>query len=364
MKLSVLGAGNGGQALAGHLALLGNDVVLFEHPDYSENLEAIRERGNQIRLEGVISGTGKLRSVTSDISEVMEYADILFMVMPSYAQERILDLAIPFLRHGQLVVLLPGNFASLVAKRKLHDVFSTDRGVMIAETDTIPYACRLKAPGEVTVWGVKSYLSISCLPASALEKTLVTLEPAFPIPMNPMKNVLNVGFANTNMILHCPTMIMNTGRIESDTKGFRFYSEGMTPSVCKVMEGMDSERIRVGEKYDLNLISEYEDALANYPSEGDFSSLYEVLQNSKVYGGHGPDSPKTMSFRYLSEDVPYLLVPVSQFGLLGGIPTPLIDAVIVLSETVNGVKYRETGRTLDSMGLGGVSVKEILDSIQ
>ena len=33
-KVSVLGAGNGGQALSAHLAINGCKVNLFEHPDF------------------------------------------------------------------------------------------------------------------------------------------------------------------------------------------------------------------------------------------------------------------------------------------------------------------------------------------
>ena len=364
MNLSVLGAGNGAQTLAGHLASKGNAVMLFEHPDFPENLKAIKQKGNRIRLDGVLSCTGELKAASSDISEVVGHGEILFVLMPSYAQERVFDLAMPFLREGQLIVFMPGNFASLVAKRKLSESNLRDKGVLIAETDTIPYACRLKEPGESSVYGLKDYLSISSLPGSRIDDVLAILKPVFPIPMSPMKNVLNVGFANTNMILHCPTMIMNAGRIEFGAPKFGFYEEGMTPSVCRVMEGMDEERLRVGEKLGLKLKTEFEDILANYPMEGDFKSLYEVIQNCEVYVGHGADSPDTLTFRYISEDVPFLLVPVAQFGDLVGEPTPLIDAVIALSEVANGAKYRESGRTLRALGLESMSLEEIKEYVR
>jgi len=35
-KITVLGAGNGGQALAAHLAAKGNKVTLFEHPRFKK----------------------------------------------------------------------------------------------------------------------------------------------------------------------------------------------------------------------------------------------------------------------------------------------------------------------------------------
>lgn len=362
MRLTVLGAGNGGQALAGDLAMRGSQVILYEHPDFAEKIDAIRRQGSCIELEGKLSGKGRLASATCDIGQAVSHGDVLFFVMPSFAQERVLDLALPFLRKGQTLVFVPGNFGTLVARKKL---FSLGLGgeILLAETDTLPYACRQVEPGRISVWGVKEYLWISSLPASGLEAVLSSLEPVFPIRMNPMKNVLAVAFANTNMILHCPTMIMNAGRIESDEKGFRFYVDGMTPSVCRVMEGMDRERLAVGERFGLSLISEFEDASSNYPSDRQYESLYDVLHNSPVYGGHGVDSPKSLAHRYLSEDVPFLLVPVSQFGSTTGVPTPLVDSIILLAETVNGVPYRGTGRTLDKMGLEGMTAEQVTRSI-
>lgn len=359
MRITVLGAGNGGQALAGHLALLGRDVVLYEHPDFSEKVEAIRKQGSCIELEGKITGKGHLVSATSDIEEAMKHGDIIFFIVPSYAQESLLDLSIPFMRPGQTLVFVPGNFGSLVARKKLLDT-ALDGRVFLAETDTLPYACRQKAPGCISVWGIKQYLWISALPSSNIETVLPSLRPVFPIQMTPLKNILNISFANTNMILHCPTMIMNAGRIESDDVGFQFYIQGMTRSVCRVMEGMDKERLQVGERFGLSLISEYEDAVASYGSTKKHGTLFDVLHNSPIYGGHGIDSPKNMEFRYLSEDVPFLLVPVSEFGSLAGIETPLIDSIILLAETVNDSNYRENGRTLEAMGLGGMTVGDIV----
>lgn len=362
MRVTVLGAGNGGQTLAGDLALRGNDVVLYEHPDFSDKIEAIRARGSCIELEGKISGKGCLASATTDIAEAVGHADVLFFVMPSFGQEPVLDLAVPFVRPGQLLVFIPGNFGSLVARKKLADA-GLEGEVLLAETDTLPYATRQVEPGRVAVWGVKEYLWVGSLPASRTVKVLSTLEPVFPIAMKPMENVLAVAFANTNMILHCPTMVTNAGRIESDERGFQFYTQGMTPSVCRVMEIMDRERLAVGSRLGLSLITEFEDATANYKSERTYESLYDVLHNSPVYGGHGADSPKSLAHRYLSEDVPYLLVPVSRFGAATGVPTPVIDSVITLAEALNGVSYRQGGRSLEKMGLGGMAVGEIVANI-
>ncbi len=44
-KIAVLGAGNGGCAMAADLSMVGYEINLYEYPDYADNLKPIIERG-------------------------------------------------------------------------------------------------------------------------------------------------------------------------------------------------------------------------------------------------------------------------------------------------------------------------------
>jgi len=356
-KVSVLGAGNGGQALSAHLAINGCEVNLFEHPDFKKNIEEISKKGG-IELLGKLQGFGKISHATTDIKEAIEATSIIMIVAPSFAQKAFIELALPYLVNSQIIVLIPGNFGSFEIKKILKN---NGKDLTIAETNSLPYACRKVEEGKVNIWGVKSYISIASLPAADIKSVIKILSDFFPIPLNPAKNSLEISFSNPNMIVHCPTMILNTGRIESTKGDFMFYCEGMTESVCKVMEKMDNERIKIGEKLDLNLISTFEWLKQTYHLEG--KNLYEVISNSPVYGGHGPDAPGTLSHRYITEDIPYLLVPVVSFGKLLGIQAPIIECIIRLASTINGVDYLKTGRNLETLGLSGMSLEKILTCI-
>lgn len=356
-KISVLGAGNGGQALSAHLAINGCEVNLFEHPDFKNNIEEISKKGS-IELSGKLQGFGKISHVTTDIKEAIEGTSIIMIVAPSFAQKAFIELALPYLVNSQIIVLIPGNFGSFEIKKILKN---NGKDLTIAETNSLPYACRKIEEGKVNIWGVKSYISIASLPAADIKNVVKILSDFFPIPLNPVKNSLEISFSNPNMIVHCPTMILNTGRIESTKGDFMFYCEGMTESVCKIMEKMDNERIKIGEKLDLNLISTFEWLKQTYHLEG--KNLYEVISTSPVYGGHGPDAPGTLSHRYITEDIPHLLVPVASFGKLLGIQAPIIECIIRLASAINGVDYLKTGRNLETLGLSGMSLEKILTCI-
>jgi len=356
-KVSVLGAGNGGQALSAHLAINGCEVNLFEHPNFKKNIEEISKKGS-IELSGKLQGFGKISHATTNIKEAIEATSIIMIVAPSFAQKAFIELALPYLVNSQIIVLIPGNFGSFEIKKILKN---NGKDLTIAETNSLPYACRKVEEGKVNIWGVKSYISIASLPAADIKSVIKILSDFFPIHLNPAKNSLEISFSNPNMIVHCPTMILNTGRIESTKGDFMFYCEGMTKSVCKVMEKMDEERMEIGERLGLNLISTFEWLKQTYHLEG--KNLYEVISTSPVYGGHGPDAPGTLSHRYITEDIPYLLVPVVSFGKLLGIQAPIIECIIRLASTINGVDYLKTGRNLETLGLSGMSLEKILTCI-
>ena len=347
-RIAVLGAGNGGQAMAGHLASMGHSVTLFEHPDFSEKVQNLNANGNRIVLSNKISATGQLAEATCDIAKAVRGAEIIFFAAPSFAQEPILESALPFLEDGQALILIPGNFGSLVLRRLLQERGVTKK-LLIGETDTLPYACRLTANGQVDIWGVKEFVLMAALPACDNQALIAKLDGVFPVRILEMPNVLAVALSNGNMVVHCATMIMNTGRIESEKGNFRFYTDGMTPAVCRVQEEVDAERLAVAAAFGLRLKSGHEKLREMYSLEGD--SFYELQSKCAVYGQHGNDAPKSMDHRYLGEDVPHLLVPLSELGRLGGVTTPAVDSVIYLAGVVNGVDYRVLGRSLERLGL-------------
>jgi opine dehydrogenase len=127
------------------------------------------------------------------------------------------------------------------------------------------------------------------------------------------------------------------------------------------MEKMDEERISVGKQFGLDLISTHDWLKKTYSLQGE--DLHTLLSTNPAYAKHGADAPKSVNHRYLTEDVPHLLVPVVSFGELSGVSTPITDSIIRIASTINGVDHFKEGRNLELLGLSGMSVPEILDYI-
>ncbi len=354
-----MSAGNGGQALAGDLALRGHEVTLLEHPRFEATVEAIRAKGNRIQLENKITGVGQLARVTTDAKEALNGAEIVYFTAPSFAQGPFFDLALPLFEDGQILVLSPGNYGTFALRKAFRDM---GKDVVVGETDNLPYACTALEPGRVAVRGVKNPVTLAVFPAKDYRRVDDRMKDAFCTSYVQGANVLQTSMANTNMVVHCAPMLMNAGWIESSRGNFRFYFDGMSPAVCRVMEAVDNERIAVGKAFGLNLRSTTETIRAQYGVQGD--DLFAVIRANPAFGGDKPDAPKTRGHRFLTEDTPFSLLPLVELARLAGVRTPVLRAVLELCGPLLGENSLETGVTLKKMGLEGKSVSEIRDLLE
>ncbi len=136
-RYTVIGAGNGGKAMAAHLAIMGFEVTLYNRtPD---NITAIKARGG-ITLESQNPsgpyGFGALAHVTSNIQKAVERADVLMVVIPANGHIDIARSAAPYLQEGQIVVLNPGRTLGAIEFRRVLDEEGCPNGIIAAEAQT------------------------------------------------------------------------------------------------------------------------------------------------------------------------------------------------------------------------------------
>jgi opine dehydrogenase len=70
---------------------------------------------------------------------------------------------------------------------------------------------------------------------------------------------------------------------------------------------------------------------------------------------------ESLSFdhRYILEDVKCNLALMASIGDLCGVETPLADSLLTLVGAIYGEDFRKTGRTLQNLGVGGLSLNEL-----
>jgi opine dehydrogenase len=359
-RISIMGAGNGGVATAAHLALRGLPATLFDLPQFEGVLAPIRQAG-ALRLSGVLGeATVPLSRVTTDVREAVEGADVIVVAVPAFAQESFARAMAPYLSGGQVVVLTPGATGGALAVSATLRNAGTPGGVLVAETLSLPYACRKAAPDHVHVAGVKRNLPVAAFPARDTPRAMEALEDVFPDMLTPAAHVLETSLNNPNAMAHPVPVILNAGWIETTGGDFRFYTDGISPSVARVLEALDADRLAVVAALGLPDVEAIEWDRRLYGLTGD--TVFELNQLSWVHRDiRAPDAIRT---RYLLEDVPYGLVPMASMGRELGVATPVIDLFVDLACTLLGEDLRAGARTAASLGLGGLDAAGMLELVR
>lgn len=350
-KYAVLGAGNAGMAFAGHLALQGFDVSIYEDSKFPDNIEEINKNGG-IKMNQLIEGFGKVRTATYNMEEALEGADIIIIAVPQFAHEAIFTEYLNYAKDGQVVCFFPGNYAAF---RFRQAIAQSGKDITLLEGESIPYGARKKAPGQVNIIGLKVKLDVACVPNSRTPQVIAELN-KFQNVFVPAKNVLEVSLNNGNFVVHCTGMALNAGRVESTKGDFSLYWEGMSPSVCNVMEAIDVEVQAIGKAYGFTLPNTITGFKAHYELPGD--TLYEVIQNSENHGSSG--APASLKDRYIAEDAPAGLCAMVALGEKAGIPTPVCTAILTICSTLNREDYYHGGLNQKNLGIEGLSIPEIL----
>lgn len=351
----MLGAGNGGHCMAADLALAGHEVALCELPEFADGLAKVQET-RTIRLTGVgRQGHARLAEVTFDVGSAAERAELLNLVVPAFGQARFFDELIPRLRDGQVVVVWAGDYGSLELRRLLRER-RPELDVHVVETNTLPYGTRLAAPGHVHLPLAAPRVLAATLPADRAGPALPLLKELWP-SLVPAPDVVGAALSNPNPVVHPPGSLLNVGRVQYSAGDFYMYREGITEAVARVIRRVYDEVRAVAGALGTQ-VEEYEDrhfetkvSIMGIAFRAPFDTVGEI---GSIRG------PKSIQDRYITEDLPYGLVPVAELGDRLGVETPLIDAIVTLGSSVCGRDFRGEGRGLDRLGLADLSPDEIL----
>ncbi|MBI4028689.1 MAG: NAD/NADP octopine/nopaline dehydrogenase family protein [Verrucomicrobia bacterium] len=349
--IAVLGAGNGGQAIAAEMAMRGHQVRLYEHGDFAKaiaNLFNTRE----IELTGsIISGKGKLERVTTDLREAVTGAEYLFLPVPAFAHATYAQTLRPLLQDGQVLVLYPGTFGTLLLRHEFAKAgFRKD--IILCETHTLPYDCRIESPGRVRVLWKNNPMLVGVFPANRTNEALTRMGSDF-YEFRPLTDVLEAGFCSVNPVLHLPACIMSTSRIERSRGEFWLYEEGFTPTVCRVTEAVDRERIELARAFGYTVPSLAEELAEHYQPRELFFEINGAWDLVVIKG------PPDVKSRYFTEDIPFGLVPWVQLGERAGVGTPLLRALLSLGAVIIEQDVLKTGRTLSTLGIADMSVSNL-----
>jgi opine dehydrogenase len=353
--VAVIGAGIGGVYLLAALGTAGFKLRLHDVDD--SKLSLIRARGG-LDVEGERAEFAAVERATIDLETAVDGADLIIIVTGGNTQAAVAQSLAPLLRDGQVILLIQGNTAgSLVVRRALNDA-GCHAAVDLAEMDNYPYSCWRLSLTRIRPIVRKRWLQIASFPGNRIGAVFPRLSPLFPEAVA-APNIVHTGFTNANAMLHVANCIANAGRIESG-EGYKFYAEGVTPAVARLYEAINAERVAVAASLG-----------AAVPTLEDwFDRVYGVREATLVetcrrltYNSDGPyqatGTPNSLDHKFITEDVPTGLVPMSELGAAAGVKTPAIDALVELARCMTGKDFAAEARTLERLGLGGMDATNI-----
>lgn len=342
MNITVIGAGNSGLAMAGHLGQEGHNVVLWNR---SESTVAKLKETKKIHCEGVISGQVEINLVTNDIEKALENSDIILITSPASSHKELGELIGKNIKRESLIVLNPGRTFGALEFKNAYKKYNKEYEATIAETQTIIYTCRKTSEDSVNIISMKNDVLISTFDSGKNKEIVDRLPKTISQYLKPAKSMIETSVGNVGMILHCAPLLLNTGWTETQLYPYKYYYDGITPSIGRLMEKIDSERLSVAKALGSDIESTRDWLKRTYNLQGD--SLYECIQNNDSY--RTIDAPKSLKHRYLYEDIPCGLVPLEAVGKMYGLEMTNTSLIIDLASALLNEDFRKQGRNLESL---------------
>lgn len=361
-NVAILGGGNGACAYAADLKLKGSRVALFELPQFFGNLQPAKDIGglwleNRGNMPGVSEGFAPIDVITDDISEALQDAEIVFIVVPAFGQRAFMESAAPHLKDGQIVVICPCNFGAAFALKNTLEAAGNKADITIVEAECMMYSGFKDDATHVWVSGYKQSMAIAAFPASKTEMAFEKISEVYP-EWTTTASVLDTSLRNLNLVFHAPITVCNAALVDTATE-FQFYWQGCSTAVGRVVETVEAERQAVGKALGLNLTPALDVLTGWYGNLGcKGESLTEAVATNPVY--EWDMGPTTLQHRFLLEDVPFGMIPLETLGRLCGVPTPMVSAVIQFACVLTNKDLREQARDLNALGMGDLTKEELL----
>ncbi len=351
MIISVLGAGNGGTAVAAELSLRGHYVNLIKtsHAMHDDNFDYIIKQNGQVNLiENGKKVTARIKNVTRDISQICDSEIIIIYIQTNYHEDLIKRIK-PYLSDGQILLINPGYLSTAYVIKHCDDV-----DITVCEAQSSFIDCRIVEPGTIKIGFRNVRNPIGIYPKSQKNYCKDKLnELGYPLVYLP--SVVEAALHNPNLIVHTVGAIMSIPRIEKTKGDYCMYHEVFTPSVWKMLESLDNEKMNVMEKLGCKRIS--------YVEACKFRNTLDDKRNAKDvffwYAGMPTRAkgPIVVDSRYITEDVPQGLVLLETLGYKLKIKTPVCTSLINIASAALDRNFRMEGRSIERLG------SEILENI-
>ncbi|SHK91806.1 NAD/NADP-dependent octopine/nopaline dehydrogenase family protein [Fibrobacter sp. UWEL] len=389
--IAVLGAGAVGKTSAADCKLAGREVRLYSRS--KKSLAYLDKTG--ILLDGIQrnlygferSGRAHLDMYTNNMAEAVKGAKLILMSIPALAHEDYLKALVPCLEDGMVIHTFTDNYASLLLRKYMREMGCT-KDIIIGGWSSAPYGTRVeKVQGFWTNHVGIKYRAISlrgaCLPMKDIDDFM---ESAKYLPCmdsvtkgdGPTRGdtMMDIGFSNVNPVIHVPASLLGVSSMENwslvygnEPDSYSMYSHGLCPSICRVQYQFYQEECAIAKAmgiespfYSYEMFFSRRSILTQ-----EYMGLDENGKDNVVFPldkpcDEGNTGPNSIDHRYITEDIPVGCKIYHDLGVKFGVPTPIIDSMIILGGAMHEKSFFEnTKYNLDYLGIGHMDKDQLLD---
>lgn len=348
MRITILGAGNMGCANAADLTLKGHEITLVKtsHAMHNETFNYIISHENKITLwqEGK-ELSAKIHKVTTELDSI-PYADLILITTQTSVHEALIKQIAPLLRDQQVVLITPGYFSTAFFLK-----YCPEKKLTIIEGESSTIDCRINDEGVVRVGFRNVRNPVGVYPVKNLPQVKKMLD-SMKCNYTYLSSVIEAAMHNPNMIVHTVGAVMSIPRIEKTKGEYCMYWEVWTPSVYRILEGLDNEKMNLLEHFGYERLNYFN--ACKFRNSLDDSSDAKAVFEEYAASPYRAKGPTTVDSRYISEDVPQGLVMLEALSQHLGLKTPICTALIELASAALGRDMRAEGRTLERLGVENV----------
>jgi len=348
MEVAVLGGGNGAYACAADLSAQGHRVRFWRRD--ARALAALRASGSITLKDADGERRVPIACISDDLGEALRGAALVVMPDPAFTQADNAARIAPHLTEEQVVFLPPGSFGSYLMTRLIREAGNRAR-FAFAETGTLPWLTRKHGPATAAITARATRLPTGVFPARAQAQATAVVRRAFPA-LEPVEDALSAALMNAGPIIHPPLILMNAAALEHFER-WDIHNEGTQPSIRRVTDALDAERIALREV--LGYGAPHFPLADHYRSDGDEwmygRKVHQKLTDSKDWR----ERIVLTEHRYMREDIELGLAFLVSVADWAGVDCPVARGLLSVASAVMGRDLRASGRTLENLGLAGLS---------
>jgi opine dehydrogenase len=277
----------------------------------------------------------------------------VLIAVPGNGHRAVIDAVAPHLASGQVVVISSHcSFSALYLSQRLA---ARRVACPIAAWATTVTTGRRKGAGAVNMTTLRKEVDVASVPASASEPALAACRVLFGERFKPSADLLAVSLSNLNPPVHMANSLCNLTRME---RGEAWSNYGcMTDAVGRLIEALDRERLALAASFGLTVRSIQDHMHLSFDLPR--GTVGEMAREQDKRRGGMPPGPTTLDHRYITEDVPFGLVPLIAIARAAKVPVPLHEAGVALFGAIYGRNFAAENDLLPALGIEKLSAAQL-----